>query len=143
MEEVSQRQQLERRIKRRHDTEQLQVVAAQKGFLGFYRQSHKVECFDFNRYGMAIGFPGKLKVGDRLTFSFTAKYVNEKSITGRVANIDFDDDQSDRYCRVGISFDCWVSEKNYDRAVDNALARIERIFSESSQQPDKPEPAET
>ena len=81
----------------------------------------------------------KLKVGDRLSFSFTAKYVNEKAITGRVANVDGEAVTTPGVTRVGITFDCWASEKNYDRAVDNALARIERIFSESNQQTTKAE----
>ncbi|MAM89167.1 hypothetical protein [Allohahella sp. A8] len=139
MHEFNFRQQLERRIKRRHDTDELRVIAAPKGFFGFTKQAREVDCFDFNRYGMAIGFPGKLKVGDRLSFSFTAKYVNEKAITGRVANVDGEAVTTPGVTRVGITFDCWASEKNYDRAVDNALARIERIFSESNQQTTKAE----
>ncbi|MBK8970184.1 MAG: PilZ domain-containing protein [Hahellaceae bacterium] len=122
------RRYLEKRIKTRHKADNLEVQATFHGFLNLFRGQMKVDCVDFNRYGMAIETRRKLKKGDKLVFRFRGPYIHENDIPGFVTSVTV----TENGYRYGIMFAYTTSQKAYNREVDNAVSRIEAIFSQAN-----------
>lgn len=122
------RRYLEKRIKIRHKAESLEVYATFNGLLNLFRGQMTVHCVDFNRYGMAIETKRKLKKGDKLYFRFRGPYIHENDIPGFITSIT----QTESGYRYGVMFSYTTSQKAYNREVDNAVSRIEAIFSQTN-----------
>ena len=123
------RRHFERRIKARHKAPLLTVKANFVGLFSRARNPMTVKCVDFNRYGMAIICDYKLKTGDKLEFSFRGRYITEDGIQGLVSSMT----EIEGGFRYGILFSYCKSSRDYNREIDNALSRIEGLFSQFDQ----------
>ncbi len=124
------RRYLEKRIKARHKADSLEVYASFNGLFNLFRGQISVQCVDFNRYGMAIETRRKLKKGEKLHFRFRGPYIHENDIPGFITSVT----PSESGYRYGVMFSYTTSQKAYNREVDNAVSRIEAIFSQGSRQ---------
>lgn len=116
---------LDRRIKARHRADTLEVSAAAVGLLKLFKGHIALQCVDFNRYGMAVECSHKFKKGERLAFRFRGRYIHENDIEGIITSVA----STDNGFRYGVVFSYAISQKSYSREVDNALSRIEALFS--------------
>lgn len=120
----------ERRIKRRHKAPDLRVSLKAAGLKKWFRPSVEVYCLDINRYGMAIETDRLYKAKDRVVISFKGKYITQSNVPGVVTEcVSLN---KNRY-RLSIVFSYALDSKDYCRRIDNALSRIESLYSNHHQ----------
>lgn len=115
----------DRRIKDRYPASCLKVQLRERGFLGRTGQAMPVTCLDLNRYGMAVLCPRSMEPGARLFMDFEGKYINESQVGACVVECQ----QFQTGYRISMQFSYCLDKRGYSRAVDNALSRIEGLYS--------------
>lgn len=116
---------IDRRIKDRYTASCLRLQLRERGFLGRIGQAMPVTCMDLNRYGMAVLCPRPMEPGTRLFMDFEGKYINESQVGARVVECQ----QFQTGYRVSMQFSYCMDKRGYSRTVDNALSRIEGLYS--------------
>lgn len=120
----------ERRIKRRHKAPDLQVKIKAAGIKRWFRPSVEVYCLDINRYGMAINTDKQFKAKDRIIVAFKGKYINQSNVPAVVTQCV----EHGKGYRLSIVFSYTLDSKDYCRRIDNALSRIESLYSNHTQE---------
>ena len=116
----------EKRIKLRHKAPGLRCKLSHTGISGWFKPTKTIECLDFNRYGMAALIASPLRTGTIISLQFKGKYIVQSNVKARVSSCI---EQPDGF-RVSLVF-CYATDtKQYSRKIDNALSRIERIYSQ-------------
>ncbi|MDC0663777.1 PilZ domain-containing protein [Marinobacter sp. SS21] len=115
----------DRRIKTRYSARCLSVNVREQAFFGTRRKPTTVCCLDMNRYGMALLSPRPLDPGARLLLDFDGKYISHSGVAARAVNCR----PFQTGFRVGIRFSYCSDKRSYCRTVDNALSRIEGLYS--------------
>lgn len=116
---------VDRRIKRRHKAPDLGVTLKATGLRNWFRPAVQVNCVDINRYGMAVESDAFFRPKERLAVSFKGKYICQSDVEGVVTECVH---QDNRY-RLSIVFSYALNNKSYCRHTDNALSRIESLYS--------------
>jgi len=116
----------EKRIKGRHKAPDLRCTLSFKGTFGWLRPSVQIGCLDFNRYGMAAITKKPIREGATVSLSFRGKYIVKSNVLATISSCH----ETLSGYRVSIVFSYATDSKYYDRNVDNALSRIERIYSQ-------------
>lgn len=116
---------VDRRIKRRHKAPDLGVTVKATGLRNWLRPALAVNCVDINRYGMAIESDCFFRPKERLVVSFKGKYISKSNVEGVVTECV---QLGERY-RLSIVFSYALNSKSYCRHTDNALSRIESLYS--------------
>jgi hypothetical protein len=118
----------EKRIKRRHKAPGLFCRVSRTGLLSWIRPAQHIHCIDFNRYGMAAVSPVSFKQGEIILVSFKGKYILQSNVKAEVSScVEREDGVG---YRISLVF-CYAKDsKHYSRRVDNALSRIEHIYSQ-------------
>ncbi len=116
---------VEKRIKRRHRAPGLRCKLAFTGLTSWLKPTLSVHCVDINRYGMAGFISVPLKEGAIVSLSFKGKYIVQSNVKATVSSCA----PSPQGYRVSLVFCYAADSKHYNRRVDNALSRIERIYS--------------
>lgn len=115
----------DRRIKDRYPAMCLKVQLQERGFFGRGKNSTAVTCLDLNRYGMAVLCPRPVESGAHLYMDFDGKYIRESRVAAQVIScLPYQTGY-----RVSIQFSYCFDKKGYSRTVDNALSRIEGLYS--------------
>ena len=116
---------VEKRIKRRHKAPGLRCKLAFTGLTSWLKPTLTVQCVDINRYGMAGFISVPVKEGAVVSLSFKGKYIVPSNVKATLSSCA----ASSQGYRVSLVF-CYATDtKHYNRRVDNALSRIERIYS--------------
>lgn len=115
----------ERRIKRRHKAPDLKVTVKTTGFKRWFTPSFEVLCLDINRYGMAIQSDKPFKPKDKIILAFKGKYITQSNVPAVVTQ---SVETAEGY-RVSVAFSYALDNKDYCRKLDNALSRIESLYS--------------
>jgi len=115
----------ERRIKRRHKAPDLRVMIRATGLKKWFRPALEVYCLDINRYGMAIEASKGFKPKDRVMISFRGKYIVQSNVQGIITECV----EKDGGFRISIAFSYALDSRDYCRKTDNALSRIESLYS--------------
>lgn len=116
---------VEKRIKRRHKAPGLRCKLSFTGLSSWLKPTLAIHCVDINRYGMAGLISVPVKEGAIVSLSFKGKYIVQSNVKATVSSCA----SSSQGYRVSLVF-CYATDtKHYNRRVDNALSRIERIYS--------------
>ncbi len=116
----------EKRIKRRHKAPGLRCTLAFDGIVGWLKPNYSLQCIDINRYGMAASITVPIKEGSMVSLNFRGKYIIQSNVKALVSSCsEFEDEY-----RVSLVFCYATDSKHYSRRIDNALSRIERIYSQ-------------
>lgn len=116
---------VEKRIKRRHRAPGLRCKLSFTGLTSWLKPTLNVHCVDINRYGMAGVLSIPVKEGAIVSLSFRGKYIVQSNVKATVSSCA----PSPQGYRVSLIFCYATDSKHYNRRVDNALSRIERIYS--------------
>ena len=120
----------ERRIKRRHKAPDLRVTIKAAGLKKWFRASVEVSCLDINRYGMAIETNKLFKAKDKVVIGFKGKYISQSNVLGVVTeSVKCDCGERGSHYRISVAFSYALDCKDYCRKTDNALSRIESLYS--------------
>jgi hypothetical protein len=115
----------ERRIKRRHKAPDLHISIKSVGLTKWFSPSFDVSCLDINRYGMAIQSKRALKPKDKVIVAFKGKYISQSNVSAIVTECT----KVKNIYRISIVFSYALESKDYCRKIDNALSRIESLYS--------------
>ncbi|MBU6949910.1 PilZ domain-containing protein [Hahella sp. HN01] len=129
MQEVTFSSQSERRIKVRHTTTAMTAMVCLSGLFSRSKTRIVVNCIDFNRYGMAFHSSQKFRLGEKIELCFRGRYIAENGIQAQIVNCR----EHEHGFRYGIQFAYCASSRDYSREVDNALSRIEGLFSKAQE----------
>lgn len=120
----------ERRIKRRHKAPDLRVTIKAAGLKKWFRASVEVSCIDINRYGMAIETNKLFKAKDKVIIGFKGKYITQSNVFGVITeSVKCDCPTKGEHYRISVVFSYALKGENYCRKTDNALSRIESLYS--------------
>lgn len=117
---------VEKRIKRRHKAPGLRCKLSFTGLTSWFKPAQTLECLDFNRYGMAGFLKLPVRSGSIVALQFKGKYIVQSNVKASVSSCVA---QPGGY-RVSLVFCYATDSKHYSRRIDNALSRIERIYSQ-------------
>jgi len=80
---------------------------------------------DINRYGMAIKSKRPLRPKDKIVVAFKGKYISQSNVSAVVTECT----KVKNTFRISIVFSYALESKDYCRKTDNALSRIESLYS--------------
>ena len=123
----------ERRIKRRHKAPDLRISVKSVGLTKLFSPSFDVFCLDINRYGMAIKSKRPLRPKEKVIIAFKGKYISQSNVSAVVTECT----KVKNTFRISIVFSYALENKDYCRKTDNALSRIESIYSNSHEKKHK------
>ena len=115
----------ERRIKRRHKAPDLRISVKSVGLTKLFSPSFDVFCLDINRYGMAIKSKRPLRPKEKVIIAFKGKYISQSNVSAVVTECT----KVKNTFRISIVFSYALENKDYCRKTDNALSRIESLYS--------------
>ncbi|MFT7184971.1 MAG: hypothetical protein ACI84K_000343 [Pseudohongiellaceae bacterium] len=90
-----------------------------------FSPSFDVICLDINRYGMAIKSKRLLKPKEKVIVAFKGKYISQSNVSAIVTECT----KVKNKFRISIEFSYALENKDYCRKTDNALSRIESLYS--------------
>jgi len=125
----------ERRIKRRHKAPDLRISIKSVGLTKWFTPSFDVSCLDINRYGMAIKSKRLLRPKDKVIVAFKGKYISQSNVAAVVTECT----KVKNTFRISIVFSYALESKDYCRKTDNALSRIESLYSNNPEIQNKKE----
>jgi len=123
----------ERRIKRRHKAPDLRISIQSVGITKWFKPSIDVFCLDINRYGMAIKSKKPLKPKEKIVVAFKGKYISQSNVSAVVTECT----KVKHKYRISVVFSYSLESKDYCRKTDNALSRIESLYSQHPEKPHK------
>lgn len=115
----------DRRIKNRFRAPCLEIGMRRRSLLGWREEAVTLSCIDINRYGIGLQSPVPLGEGMRVQLDFRGKYISQSAVHATVVSVR---PYRTGY-RLGLHFDYCMDRRLYNRALDNALSRIEALYN--------------